>query len=61
MSYTKQAQKYIDSVDGKAHMSAVEIIERLERAIQKTLTENAHLADGENCTLKELKKVMDII
>lgn len=29
---TKLAQKYIDSVDGAAHQSAVEIIEQLEEA-----------------------------
>jgi len=28
--YTKAQQKYIDSVDGKAHQSALEIIGKLE-------------------------------
>lgn len=29
-------------------------------AIKKTLEENSHLADGENCTLIELKRVMSM-
>ena len=33
-------------------------IEELETAIRETLDENGHLADGENCTLIKLKKVM---
>lgn len=36
------------------------IIKGLETAITKTLTDNAHLVDGEDCTLIELKKVMEI-
>lgn len=30
----------------------------LEAAIRKTLDENRHLADGEDCTLQELKKTL---
>ena len=30
----------------------------LERAIKKCLTENAHLADGEVCTLIDLKRAV---
>ena len=30
----------------------------LEDAIRKTLDENRHLADGEDCTLRELKKAL---
>ena len=33
-------------------------IERLREAIQKTLDDNGHLADGENCTLIELKRAL---
>ena len=33
-------------------------IRTLEDAIRKTLDENGHLADGDNCTLIELKRVM---
>lgn len=32
--------------------------ERLESAIQRTLDENGHLADGENCTLIHLVRAM---
>lgn len=33
-------------------------VHELEAAIRKTLEENRHLADGENCTLIDLKRVM---
>jgi hypothetical protein len=33
-------------------------IQWIENAIRKTLDENRHLADGENCTLIELKKAL---
>lgn len=33
-------------------------IAELETAIRETLEQNAHLADGDNCTLKELKRAM---
>lgn len=33
-------------------------VEALEFAIIKTLNENGHLADGENCTLIDLKLAM---
>jgi len=33
-------------------------VERLENAIRKTLDENRHLADGDNCTLIDLKKAL---
>lgn len=35
-----------------------ERIQQLEDAIRKTLDENRHLADGDDCTLRELKKVL---
>lgn len=34
-------------------------IERLRAAITKTLEDNRHLADGENCTLIHLKRVIN--
>ena len=34
MKYTLQQQKYIDSVDGNAHMTAVTIIGLLENALK---------------------------
>ena len=34
-------------------------IKRLRTAIQKTLNENGHLADGENCTLIHLVRAME--
>ena len=33
--YTDKQKKYIDSVDGQAHMSAVKIIGELEEALEK--------------------------
>ena len=33
--------------------------DRLYSAIKKTLDENLHLADGENCTLIDLKRAID--
>lgn len=46
MPYTPMQQKYIDSVDGRAHQSAVEIIGELEemisnQIINKTETDQA--------------------
>ena len=38
--------------------AANEEIARLRRAIQETLTDNRHLADGDNCTLIKLKRAM---
>lgn len=37
---------------------SAEVISRLRAAIQKTLDDNGHLADGDNCSLIELKRVM---
>jgi predicted nucleic acid-binding Zn-ribbon protein len=42
----------------KELQEAKERIKHLENAIRKTLDENRHLADGENCTLIELKKAL---
>ena len=33
-------------------------IDRLRSAIRETLDENAHLADGDNCTLLALKRAL---
>lgn len=38
----------------------IERVRQLEAAITATLDENAHLADGDNCTLLTLKKAMPI-
>ena len=35
MAYTKMQMKYIDSVEGRAHQSAVEIIGELERRLEE--------------------------
>jgi hypothetical protein len=34
-------------------------IMRLHGAIEKTLLDNGHLADGDNCTLIDLKRAID--
>lgn len=46
----QQAEPVPESEDGKAA--------RLEQAIRKTLDDNLHLADGEICTLIDLKRVV---
>jgi len=33
-------------------------VKQLKSAIRKTISQNRHLADGDNCTLIELKKVL---
>lgn len=38
-----------------------EEVERLRKAIIKTLYDNQHLADGDNCTLIELKRVLGML
>ena len=38
--------------------AAIDEIKRLRAAIQQTLNENGHLADGENCTLIVLKRAI---
>lgn len=45
--------------DAKADILALHADnERLRAAIQQTLEENGHLADGENCTLIVLKRAL---
>lgn len=45
--------------DAKADILALHAEnERLRSAIQQTLDENGHLADGENCTLIVLKRAL---
>ena len=46
----------------KTHIAAWALfeIERLRAAIQQTLDENGHLADGDNCTLIALKLALDV-
>jgi hypothetical protein len=39
--------------------AAKSTIERLVSAIEKTLDENGHLADGDNCTLINLKRAIE--
>lgn len=42
----------------KELQEAKERIKHLENSVRKTLDDNRHLADGENCTLIELKKAL---
>ena len=46
----------------KTHIAAWALfeIERLRAAIQQTLDENGHLADGDNCTLIALKLALEM-
>ena len=51
----------IESNDGVANAAIAEAAERLRelnKAILETLEENRHLADGEDCTLLKLKRVV---
>ena len=50
----------IDDVEsaGRAMRSAKQVIERMRAAIEITLKENGHLADGDNCTLIYLKRAI---
>ena len=50
--------QYVTTGNSTNYGEAADRIEALEAAITKTLNENGHLADGENCTLIELKRVM---
>jgi hypothetical protein len=47
--------RLLDSYERKAEISRVS---KLETAIRETLAENAHLADGDNCTLRKLKDAL---
>ncbi len=53
-------QKY--DADNDAYYAALEILSaayrELKEAINITITENLHLADGDDCTLKRLKDVI---
>lgn len=45
--------------DAKSDILALHAeVERLRAAIEQTLDENGHLADGENCTLIVLKRAL---
>ncbi len=45
--HTKKQQEYLDSVDGKAHQSAIEIIGNLERINRKMHSQVAGYLNGE--------------
>ena len=56
---TIEEMRTIDSVKTwKELEEAKERIKHLESAIRKTLDDNRHLADGDNCTLIDLKKAL---
>lgn len=50
-------RKFFDDLQAK-HYTVIADKSALEKAIRETLEENKHLADGENCTLAKLKKVV---
>jgi hypothetical protein len=53
---------FFERSDGTTIISLYEaaaLLNKYEAAIRQTLEENAHLADGENCTLAALKKAME--
>ena len=56
---TIEEMRTIDSVKTwKELEEAKERIKHLESAIRKTIDDNRHLADGDNCTLIDLKKAL---
>lgn len=52
--------QYVDVLGTESNERAMLLgeIDRLRAAITKTLDENSHLADGDNCTLIELKRAV---
>jgi hypothetical protein len=57
-----QLSQDIDSIDGVANACIAEAAARLYElveGIKVVLNENSHLADGEDCTLIKLKKLID--
>ena len=57
MEYTKMQMQYIESVDGAAHQSAVEIIGALENALRNTIAVHV-ISDYEWDANKALEKKM---
>ena len=57
MSYTPLARKYISSVDGMAHQSAVEIIINLEKKLEAAGYEDGYEA-GYRAGMAEKKEVV---
>ena len=56
---TIEQMRTIDAVKTwKELEESKERIKHLESAIRKTLDDNRHLADGDNCTLIDLKKAL---
>ena len=47
-------------IEDEAIVWAWEEIQKLTNAIEKTIRDNSHLADGENCTLIDLKRASGI-
>ena len=57
-----QLSQDMDSMDGVANACIAEAAARiyeLVEGIKMTINENAHLADGEQCTLIKLKKLIN--
>lgn len=57
-SYTHKQKEYIDSVEGKAHQSAVEIIGELERELIQALHDNLKAQEEINKLLTSEKKLL---
>lgn len=57
----RASRKWTDEANRSASLfgQAADEIERLRAAIQQTLDENGHLADGEVCPLIVLKRALD--
>ena len=55
--------KYIDvkGTESYERKALLDEIDRLRAAIWQTLDENKHLADGDDCTLIELKRAVYIV
>lgn len=66
IEWTKRAAQMIkhcgpgEDVDQAATRVLAAEVRRLRLAIETTISENAHLADGDNCTLIVLKRALGI-
>lgn len=55
--FPTDSREFVTSVSAK--LFAKHCVSKLEDAIRKTIDDNLDLADGDNCTLIELKRVLE--
>jgi endo-1,4-beta-mannosidase len=59
--YKQEAVKVCAAAYKAGQRDGKKQFDELLEAAQKTLRENAHLADGDNCTLKELRDAVHLL